>query len=498
MSLDWTPCARNAAGWQDATVPDDRVSQFFASIGIKLTPKQYDFITCPADDVGFGGSRGGAKSVGVVLDWVWHDHEHGENANGAVFRRERVQLQEFIREAEGIFSRINATISEPKAPKWKWHHQGQYFESPRIYIEERGTFPRERPLNMILGTLRSGRGVPCQMKSTFNPGGVGHLHCKDRYKLHERFPRGYEIFKTEEGATRCFIPSKLRDNPHLGESYVRTLRAACAGNEALLNAWLDGDWSLVEGAFFHDWRAEHVIAEFEIPDDWQRFRSFHWGSARPASVGWWAVARNVFVGRDIAGNGDAVAIPQGALVRYREWYAQKSVGSNEGLKLTAEQIAEGIKQRERGERVAYGVASPAIFQSTGGPSIAERLGRAGLWFIPGDDAKVAKMGHLSGWDALRQRLVGTSGNPAIFCFQSCADSVRTIPALQHDRDDPEEIDGESEAAAAHDWRYACMSRPWSPSVVAAPKPKFITVGGETTVTLDDLWKAKAARRSTRI
>lgn len=520
---DWTPCAQFAKGWQDATVPDDRVSQFFKSLGLELTPKQYDFITCPADDVGMGGARGGAKSYGIILDWIWHDHEHGENANGAVFRRERVQLQEFINEAEKIFARVNLTITEPKAPKWKWHHQGQYFESPngsnlkfvyidkdrdadkhqsgsftRIYIEERGTFPRETPLNMILGTLRSGRGVPCQMKSTFNPGGVGHLHCKDRYKLHERFPAGYKIFQTAEGDTRCFIPSKLRDNPHLGESYIRTLRAACAGNEALLSAWLDGDWSLVEGAFFHDWRQDHVVEEFAIPDDWTRFRSFHWGSARPASIGWWAVARDVFDWRDAAGDGNSIVIPKGALVRYREWYAQKSAGSNEGLKLTAEQIAAEIQARETNEKIAYGVASPQIFKTAGGPSIAERMGRAGVWFMPADDTQASKMGPFSGWDAVRQRLVGVDGRPSIFCFQSCADSVRTIPALQHDRDDPEEIDGESEAAAAHDWRFACMSRPFVPDEPKPVERKMLVVGGTSNVTLNDLWKAREARKSNRI
>lgn len=520
MTLDWTPCAQHSTGWQDATVPDDRVSRFFKSIGITLTPKQYDFIICPADDVGFGGSRGGAKSIGVVLDWIWHDHEFGGDANGAVFRRERVQLAEFIAEAEKLFTRVNATITEPKAPHWKWHHQGQYFESPngsrlkfvyldkdsdadkhqsgsftRIYIEERGTFPRERPLNMILGTLRSGRGVPCQLKSTFNPGGVGHLHCKDRYKLHEKIPRGYEIFKTAEGDTRCFIPSKLRDNPYLGDSYVRTLRAACAGNEALLNAWLNGEWSLIEGAFFENWRGDHVVEAFDIPADWLRFRSIRWGSARPLSVGWWAVAGKdcdwgLDAGRfrpdapfdDISQAGlerPSGRISRGSLVRYREWYAQKSAGSNEGLKLTAEQIADGILQRtEPDERISYTVASPEIFDSGGGPSIAERMGRRKVYCIPADNFVTKGLGPASGWDEVRARLVGLDGTPTIFCFQGCSDSVRTIPALQHDREKPEEIDDESEIAAADDWRFACMSRPWIPFIAPPKVPDHIGLYGD--------------------
>lgn len=549
MELDWQPCAQFSSGWQDAKVPDTACSNFLRSIGFDPTPKQYDFITCPADDVGFGGARGGAKSQGVVGDWLWHDHQYGEAANGAVFRRERTQLTEFINEASKIFERVNSTITEPKARKWKWHALDKYFESPngsrlkfvyldndadadkhqsgnftRLYIEERGTFPRERPLNMVLGTLRSGSGVPCQQKSTFNPGGVGHGHCKERYRLYEQFPRGYEIFKTAEGDTRCFIPSRLRDNPYLGESYIRTLRAACAGNESLLNAWLDGDWSVVEGSFFHEWRNQHVIAPFDIPPDWLRFRSFAWGSAKPSSVGWWAVAPKDFRCESASGGerGDVPIrrsensdgdnglgsesdsadrggnfVPKGAIIRYREWYAQKSTGSAEGLKLTAEQIADGIKQRDGDDKIVYSVASPQIFLTKGGPSIAERMARRGVGFLPGDDARVSGYGHLGGWDQVRARLVGRDGVPAIFCFTNCADSVRTLPALQHDRDEPEEIDDESEAAAAHDWRFACMSRPWSPAVEKPVKPKLITIGGETTVTMDDLWKAKETQRSTR-
>lgn len=509
---DWTPCAQFAKGWQDATVPDDECARFFKSIGITLTPKQYDFITCPADDVGMGGARGGAKSYGVVYDWLWHDHQHGENANGMVFRRERTQLVEFIAEATKIFNRVNTIIApEPKSPKWQWHARDSFFESPngsrlrfvyldkdadadkyqsgnmtRLYIEERGTFPREKPLNMIMGILRSGVGVPAQMKSTFNPGGVGHQHCKERYRLHDKIPKGYVIFTTEEGGSRCFIPSKLRDNPHLGEPYIRMLRAACAGNEALLNAWLDGDWDVIEGAFFNAWSGQHVIPEFDIPSDWLRFRSIRWGSARPLSVGWWAVVGDGWPirGGDFRDDESAHAKtrgerddeqrvaspPRGSLIRYREWYAQKSPGSNEGLKLTAEQIAEGIRERTpQGERIFYTVANPQIWDTDGGPSLAERFARAGLPCIPGDDKTSKELGHAGGWDELRARLVGREGTPAIFCFTNCPDSVRTIPALQHDRDHPEEIDGESEANPAHDWRYAVNSRPW---VFAPPKPKI--------------------------
>ena len=48
----------------------------------------------------------------------------------------------------------------------------------------------------------------------------------------------------------------------------------------------------------------------------------------------------------------------------------------------------------------------------------------------------------------------------IYCFSTHADSIRTIPALQHDSARPEDVNTESEDHAADEWRYACMSRPF--------------------------------------
>ena len=44
--------------------------------------------------------------------------------------------------------------------------------------------------------------------------------------------------------------------------------------------------------------------------------------------------------------------------------------------------------------------------------------------------------------------------------RTCLDSIRTIPAMQHDQARPEDMDSNLEYHAADEWRYACMSRPW--------------------------------------
>ena len=69
-------------------------------------------------------------------------------------------------------------------------------------------------------------------------------------------------------------------------------------------------------------------------------------------------------------------IPRGALVRYREWYGASS--PNVGLKLTAEEVAQGIIGRSGDEGYAYTVLDPSMFAQSGGPSLAERMIRVGL------------------------------------------------------------------------------------------------------------------------
>ena len=72
----------------------------------------------------------------------------------------------------------------------------------------------------------------------------------------------------ETGLTRVFIPSRLADNPALLENdpgYINRLKAV--GTRQLVRAWLEGDWDVIEGAFFPEFAApRHVIPPFPMPD----------------------------------------------------------------------------------------------------------------------------------------------------------------------------------------------------------------------------------------
>ena len=73
---------------------------------------------------------------------------------------------------------------------------------------------------------------------------------------------------------------------------------------------------------------------------------------------------------------------------------------------------------------------------------------------------------------MRQRLVGSDGRPMLYFLDCCEDSIRTIPVLQHDEDNPEDLDTDAEDHAYDETRYAVMARPWLPRPTAAPVPRL--------------------------
>lgn len=458
---------------------------------------QRALISCPVFEIFFGGARGGGKTDGVLGDFLEHADTYGINAIGLMVRRQRTELVETIERSRVLYLPLGATFNEQEK-MWRFPNGARlrfaYLERDadadayqghsytRVYVEEIGTFPSDRPVLKLMATLRSGAGVPVGFRATGNPGGPGHQWVKARYI--DPAPAGWKVgtrsFKnpfTDETVTRdwVYIPSRLSDNHYLGGEYVANLQMV--GSPTLVRAWLDGDWSVIEGAFFDCWSNEkHVVAPFVIPTGWARFRSADWGSAKPFSIGWWAVVGDDYMA-GVARNGTAsrLLLPRGSLVRYREWYGASA--PNVGLKLTAEQVAQGIIDREKGDpRLSYAVLDPAAFAEDGGPSIGERMNRLLIKekmaaFRGADNARVAQRGAMGGWDQLRSRLVGDDDRPMVYCFSTCTESIRTIPALQHDTARPEDVDTDGEDHAGDEWRYACMSRPWIKSGRPTEKPK---------------------------
>jgi hypothetical protein len=175
------------------------------------------------------------------------------------------------------------------------------------------------------------------------------------------------------------------------------------------------------------------------------------------------VAENEWV---TLGDGTERKFPEGALIRYREWYGVErdqagNANPDVGLRMDVEMIARGIKLRERGETINE-VMSPAgtdLWNASGGPSFAERM--AGIDDFSGPRFKRADTNRVTGWQQMRARLNGEDGVPMLYVTEDCRDFIRTFPALQNDPHKLEDVDTKGEDHAGDEARYMCMARPWS-------------------------------------
>lgn len=456
---------------------------------------QTHLVTCPAFEIFYGGARGGGKSDAVLGEFIRHAQEYGDGASALVVRRRVTELHDLIERSRVLYTPLGAKYNStdklwrfPNGARLQFIYLEQDSDADlyqgrsitRLYVEEAGTFPSEKPLLKLFACVRSGRGVPCKVILTGNPGGAGQHWLKARYI--DPCPTGNKIMqrvtvnplnKEEIVKTWCFIPAKVRDNPSLPSDYAANI----IGSPEWVRAMLEGDWNAIEGAFFQWETHRHVCTPFDIDPTWMRFRSMDWGFASPFSVGWWAVVGDRTHVRGGLNGDSELSLPRGALVRYREWYGASA--PNTGLKLTNQEIAEGIIEREKDDpKITYGVADPSMFSEQGGPSIAEQINsilskhkpKPLAPFKRGDNRRVGTKGAIGGWAQVRSRMKGNEdGEPLLVCFNTCTASIRTIPALQHDVDKPEDLDTEAEDHVADDWRYACMSRPWIRKSVAEEK-----------------------------
>lgn len=476
-------------------------------INLEPTPLQEAFINSPADETLYGGARGGGKTFAVILDWLLHSEAYGRFSRGIVFRRTLVELDDFIEAAKDVLT----------AAGHVWHDGKKYFKSPkgailrcryldndrdaekyqghaysRVYIEEIGNFPSEKPIRKLLGCLRppiaGGPPIRCQLKATANPGGAGQTWVKARY-IDPANPM--TPFSTDGGKRfKVFIPAKLADNPHLMNNdpgYVDRLKDA--GSEDLVKAWLDGDWNSVVGQYFREFQKEkHVIPTVQLPPHWKvRFRAMDWGSARPCCVLWFVVAD----GSPLPGV--ERRIPRGALVVYRELYGWNGK-PNEGWRKTAAEVGLEIKKVESDHEIvdanhSLNKIDPSTFATNGGPSIAEELARVGVWFKRADNRRVASQGPIGGWDQVRKRLKGDGDAPMIFFMDCCTHLLRTLPMIPTDPDNLDDIDTDSEDHAADTLRYGCMARPYMPPPSAASqKPSSTLARPLHSFSMDDAWK----------
>lgn len=432
---------------------------------------QQALISCPIEDVFFGGARGGGKTYGLLGDWIAHQAEYGEHARGIFFRRTYDELDEVQRVCSVVFPALGgywrtakrtwffpsrATLKlryldrDPDADKYQGHSYTW------MAFDELTNWPSPVPIDKLRACLRSGEApIPKSFRCSGNPGGVGHNWVKVRYV--DPAAPGKPFYDAESECWRVFIPSKLEDNPALllnDPDYWKRVKASAAGNEALLKAWRYGIWDIVAGGMFDDlWnRDKHVIKEpFEIPSSWSVDRSFDWGSSKPFSVIWFAES-------DGTTAPNTVNYPRGTVFAIAELYGWNG-RPNEGCKWLAVQVADRIKEIEKTFpfKVNPGPADDAIWDEQNNNCIARDMAERGvIWTRAGKTPGSRK----TGWEKVRKYLKAATEfpmeEPGLFVFSNCSHFIRTIPVLPRDTIKTDDVDTDAEDHAGDALRYRLL------------------------------------------
>lgn len=155
------------------------------------------------------------------------------------------------------------------------HYNGMEYDW--IFIDEATQFT-ERAFNFLGGCLRGVNDFPKRMYLTCNPGGVGHNWVKrlfiDRaYKTNSDNPE-----ENENPEDYNFIFATVEDNKFLMESSPLYLRNLANMPEDVRRAYRYGDWDAIGGNYFKEFsRNTHVVKQFAIPENWDRYRAFDYG-----------------------------------------------------------------------------------------------------------------------------------------------------------------------------------------------------------------------------
>ena len=383
-------------------------------INLSVTKKQKKFIDAKESEVLFGGAAGGGKSYGQMVDALLFALKY-PGSKQLVLRRTFAELDKsLIRTSLSIFPReIYSFNSSSHTGRFKNGsvidfgycaaeidvYQYQSAEYDVIRFDELTHFTESQYIYLI-SRVRGANSYPKQIKSSTNPGGIGHSWVKARFV--DPSPAG-ESFKGEDGMERIFIPSLLDDNSFLakGDPGYRLRLLALPDREK--KALLYGDWNIFEGQYFTEFDPrEHIVSPFEIPASWRKYRTVDYGLDRLACL-WIATS------------------PEGICYVYREFCKSN---------LTISQAAREICDRTPiGEEIYATLAPPDLFsrsQETG-KTKAAIFSEFGVNFTKTSNDREC------GWLAIKELLIGGDGRQRVRFFSSCTEIIKCLPALTVDK-----------------------------------------------------------------
>ena len=260
--------------------------------GVKLDPKPIK-LNAEAFEVLFGGAAGGGKSHGQLIDALLYALKYPKSSQ-ILFRSTFSDLEKsLIRKSRSLYPTKIANYNDSKHT-WKLAngsiidfgyiqyekdvYQYQSAEYDVIRFDELTHFT-EFEYTYMISRCRGANPYPKHIKSSTNPGGIGHTWVKKRFiDIGEPNTVHKCRLETGEETTRIFIPSLVQDNKFMLEydpDYVKRLDALPEKERKALKY---GNWDIFDGVFFSEFdRNIHVTEPFQIPEHWNRYIAFDYG-----------------------------------------------------------------------------------------------------------------------------------------------------------------------------------------------------------------------------
>lgn len=283
---------------------------------ISITKKQQAFIDSQAFETLFGGAAGGGKSYGQLVDGLLYALKYPKSKQ-IIFRSTFADLEKsLIRTSMNLYPLSIANYNDSKHT-WKFKngsiidfgyiqyekdvYQYQSAEYDVIRFDELTHFT-EFMYTYMISRCRGANPYPKGIKSSTNPGGIGHNWVKERF-IDIGTPNVVHTCKLETGetTTRIFIPSLVQDNKFMltyDPDYIKRLDALPEKERKALKY---GNWDIFDGQFFTEFdRNIHVIEPFIIPKDWYVYFVMDYGLDKLA--GYWIAVdynNNAYVFREV-------------------------------------------------------------------------------------------------------------------------------------------------------------------------------------------------------